>query len=249
MIFKIQHNYYDIRHFIFYTGWNGPYKRGLIYKHDLVVKKLKRRDPNYKPIKGDKIAHVTTMVLEGGRTLSHGAEDPIYAYNNSIPLNIDYYLRSIYSNTKKLFQTAKTDFDLRTLRLFPPRIRIATSQTIARKLNEHQTWCFCGEEKEKYEKYCRICQYKIDNNLLDDFQEKIDKLRYEKHKYLYKKRAYIQKCNDCLKNLPVQCTCDNIECNAFFKEKHYDQLLKSINDIEESYKLVCSKRDIIDNVE
>jgi len=74
--------------------------------HSLVAAKMARRDPTSAPSVGDRIAYV--MVGDGGTkggvSVRDLAEDPLYALEHELPVNIDYYITNqLAEPLKRLF--------------------------------------------------------------------------------------------------------------------------------------------------
>lgn len=85
--------------------------------HTTLIKKLKERDPTYEPVLGDRIPYimietdkVKNITFKNGVKVMKDvgtcerAEDPIYAINNRLPIDVNYYIEGLLKRPlKKVF--------------------------------------------------------------------------------------------------------------------------------------------------
>jgi len=58
-----------------------------------LAEKMKKRDAGSAPDVGDRVAYVMIKALKGSKGFEK-AEDPIYALENSLPIDVAYYIEN-----------------------------------------------------------------------------------------------------------------------------------------------------------
>jgi DNA polymerase delta subunit 1 len=201
--------------------------------HVTLAEKLYKRDPKNPPMIGDRIPYV---ILKGAKNskLYEQAEDPLYALERDLPIDINYYIeKQVKPPISRIFKAISKD-----LNLFEGDHSNTYKEQVISK--SQGMGLFFGKAKQK----CLSCKNEIVNSKTHTSKAICEKCKSNEVN-VYAKKNLEQKrleneffnlwteCQRCQGSLLQKVICFNQDCPIFFRRfkarKDGFQILKEIN--------------------
>lgn len=189
--------------------------------HVEVAKKRAERDPAGAPSVGDRIPFV---LVKGGKMASENSEDPIYALENELPIDTDYYLKHLIGpSIERYFETVLTKKEIEAI-----------------KHGNHTKSCGNSSSKPsdtglmafiKAGRNCIRCKSTVKDKFL--LCEKCRPYAPEIYCKVLAHRNYLEsmytriwtQCQKCQNSLTQKVICSNNDCPIFYMRKKVEQNL------------------------
>lgn len=211
--------------------------------HTVLAQKLAKRDPNNAPDVGDRIPYI--MVGSGTKDVRTLSEDPMYALENEIPINVEYYIENqLKKPLQRLFVpiigTDRTHdiFNGEHTRKRIKPIRSASSAPANSIMSFLKVTKVCAQCRTSYDQskhnHPTLCKMCIEEHGEEDQTSK--KRKYDEIKAAYDEQfAICQKCQGSER--AVLCTAT--DCEIYYKRKGLEfKYKKAAQDIEDIAKCI-----------
>lgn len=182
--------------------------------HVELVRRMTERNPNLKFHIGDRIPFV---VLHGAKNskVYENSEDPAYAFENNLPLDLNYYLdKQIKPPLERIFEVIcdpKEIFEGEHTRKVKQQ-NVSTNFGIGKFMKAARTCAVCKAEikDDTWKKaVCRLCEEKEN----DTFLKKVLELKAAETNF---SRLWSE-CQRCDGSLFNEVKCTNTDCNIYFR--------------------------------
>eukprot|EP00924_Labyrinthula_sp_SR-Ha-C_P003945 maker-scaffold_3-snap-gene-9.49-mRNA-1 protein AED:0.01 eAED:0.01 QI:0/0/0/1/1/1/3/0/1065 len=214
--------------------------------HVELAKRMYKRDPGSAPVVGDRVPYV---VISGSKNtpLYERAEDPLYALENSIPIDYSYYLENqlakplerlfegvISGNVhQKLFSGEHTHKIIKPTRegnVGIMKFAVKGAKCVGCKATL-KPWKQVGMKKVKVEPKRALCENceKKRNVLLFEKQENMNKLT-ERFSKLW------TQCQRCQGSLHQEVICSSKDCPIFYMRRKVQKDIKTVQDVLERFE-------------
>ena len=179
--------------------------------HVEVQKKMLERDPGSAPVVGDRVPYVIVQGTKGQKA-SQTAEDPLYALNHNIPLDIHYYIEQQLKNPLiRIFEVIiPNPHQLFTVN-FAVKKQLPTSSGIllyTKRVNQ----CLGCRSTSSSQTLCKHCE----PNRPSIMKDKADALEKAEERY----RVLWEECHRCQGSVLQEVICGAKDCPIFFMRTH-----------------------------
>lgn len=195
--------------------------------HSVLALKMTRRDPSTAPVVGERVPFV--MIGSGVDSIAELAEDPLYALEHEIPINVRYYIeRQLKKPLERLFvpiigeaRTAEIFSGEHTRKRVQPRTaEKAATQGIMAFMTVLRTCAKCRSAYDpKVHKHPSLCAKCVDEHGERASDEK--RARYEDVKARYD--AQMQVCQTCQGSDRDPVLCMARDCRELYKRKDLEK--------------------------
>uniref|UniRef100_A0A6C0IZL6 DNA-directed DNA polymerase n=1 Tax=viral metagenome TaxID=1070528 RepID=A0A6C0IZL6_9ZZZZ len=212
--------------------------------HTMLAQKMAKRDPNNAPSVGDRIPYV--MVGSGTKDVRFLSEDPLYALEHEMPINVEYYIENqLKKPLQRLFQPIIGE--RKTQQIFSgehTRTRVQQQSSKKQKIGIMsfiRVTRSCSSCSQSYDpeqhRHASLCPTCLEKNI--DSEESMKKEVYSKTKALYDEQfAICQKCQGSDRD-PVLCMAS--DCVQLYKRKAAEfRCTKALQDLEDIHKFMPS---------
>lgn len=204
--------------------------------HVELAKKLRKRDPATAPQIGDRVYYVIVAGAKG-QPQSERAEDPLYALENNLPIDVDFYLDSIKNPIMRIFEpigeksAASLFTGEHTLR---KKVMMSTSGALSSFVKAGLR-CLACRGAIKAGAFCDHCK-KEDSRIQNVVLEKMTDFSAKEDEF----HSLWVECQRCQESLHQDVICTSRDCPIFYRRM---KVKKELHDMHNSVILRLHQDD------